>query len=263
MEFIKKNYEKILLGAVLFGLVVAVAFSSYLVEKDRQAQQDRSTEIFRHHVDQLPPPDLSRVTNLLNRAESPITLDFSTTNKLFNPVTWQKTVDGHLMKLQRGEELKNLEITKITPLYTVMSFDSVSVLNSGLLYVIGVEQQAAASPTRRARKAIYASLNEKKEMFTLRAVEGPQDNPASLTLELSDSGERVSIAKDKPFKRADGYMADLKYEPEKRIFLSRRVGSTIAFGGEEYIIVAINQDEVVLSAKSNQKKWTKKYNPAP
>jgi len=51
----------------------------------------------------------------------------------------------------------------------------------------------------------------------------------------------------------------LKYAPESKIWAGRRVGAPLAFNGEDYNIVAITENEVVLSAKSNQKKWTIKY----
>jgi Lhr-like helicase len=43
--------------------------------------------------------------------------------------------------------------------------------------------------------------------------------------------------------------------------MNRRVGNTISFGGAQYNIVAITEDEVVLSASSG-KKTTIKYNIA-
>ena len=81
-------------------------------------------------------------------------------------------------------------------------------------------------------------------------------------MKLNDTGDLAVITKDQPFKRVDGYMADIKYELEKKAWKDRRVGANLVFNGEEYNIVAINQNEVVLSAK-NQKKWTIKYNPGP
>lgn len=40
------------------------------------------------------------------------------------------------------------------------------------------------------------------------------------------------------------------------MFTNRRVNDQIRFGGEDYKIVAINNDEVVLSALQNNKKYT-------
>jgi hypothetical protein len=52
---------------------------------------------------------------------------------------------------------------------------------------------------------------------------------------------------------------DLRYAPESKTWNARRVDAPLAFNGENYNIVAITENEVVLSAKSNQKKWTIKY----
>ena len=80
-----------------------------------------------------------------------------------------------------------------------------------------------------------------------------------VVLELNDTGQRVTVTKEQPFRRVDGYMVDLKYAPENKTWTNRRVGASLSFNGEEYNIVAITENEVVLSAKSNQKKWTIKY----
>ena len=72
------------------------------------------------------------------------------------------------------------------------------------------------------------------------------------------------VTREPTYKRIDGYTADLKYPPENKTWTGRRVGSPqLTFNGEEYNIVAITQNEVVLSAKSNQKKWTITFNPTP
>jgi hypothetical protein len=76
---------------------------------------------------------------------------------------------------------------------------------------------------------------------------------------LSDTGEKAPVSKAKPFKRVDTYKADLKYDPDKMLFRNCRVGTPVAFGGEEYNIVAISDKEVVISAKSNNKKTTITY----
>jgi hypothetical protein len=89
----------------------------------------------------------------------------------------------------------------------------------------------------------------------LRQVNGPPDNPTGLVLELTDGGDAVVISRDKPFQRVDGYAVDLKYDLEKKTWSNQRVGSEqLRFGNENYIIVAITKTEVVVLAKSNQKK---------
>jgi hypothetical protein len=69
----------------------------------------------------------------------------------------------------------------------------------------------------------------------------------------------VTISRDHPFERLEGYMADLRYEPENRTFINRRVGDVLAVGGDEVAIVASTQSQVVLRAKTSGKSWAVEY----
>jgi hypothetical protein len=84
-----------------------------------------------------------------------------------------------------------------------------------------------------------------------------------LVLKLTDNGDMVTVSKDKPFQRVENYAGDLKYDLEKPVknFVGLRAGSRLSFGGEDYIVVAVDADEVILSAQSNQKKTTLPYAP--
>jgi hypothetical protein len=81
---------------------------------------------------------------------------------------------------------------------------------------------------------------------------------------LSDTGQRVSISKGKPYQRPEGYTADLVYPPENnKQFLGRRKtdAAPICFANECYKIVDISEHEVVLLQNSNGKSYQKEYNP--
>ena len=80
---------------------------------------------------------------------------------------------------------------------------------------------------------------------------------------MNETAQRLEITREQPFRRIEGYMVDLKYAPESKTWAARRVGAQLNFNGEEYNIVAITENEVVLSAKSNSKKWTIKYSASP
>jgi hypothetical protein len=260
MDFIKKHYEKILLGAVLLGLVVLAVFLPFVIADDQQKLKDVTDTVINPRAVPLPELDLTNEDGAFRRLQSPYMLDFESTNKLFNPVEWQKKPNGDLIKAsQLGPEA--CTISNITPLYLVLTLDSVETNELGVRYVIGVERQAAPMAAMRHKQQRYASVGEKKDAFTIVHVTGAPENPDSLTLKLTDSGETATVSRDKPFRRVDAYSADLRYDPEKRFFLARRVGSLISFGGEDYIIVAIEQDMVILSAQSNQKKTTLHFMP--
>ena len=133
MEFIRKNYEKIILGAVLLGLVGVLAFMPVMIFYDQQKMRDLRTTVTHPHAVPLPDLDLSRQDAVLNRLQSSNELDFSTTNKLFNPVQWQKDKDGILIKITTGHEVGPgaAVVTKITPLYYTITLDSVATNELG------------------------------------------------------------------------------------------------------------------------------------
>ena len=263
MDFLKKHYEKILLGVVLLGLVGAMVFLPVMILHDKTQLDDTRNGIITRPVKPLPALDLAAESNTTQRLQQPYRLDLETTNRLFNPVQWQKAVDGSLIKIAVGNEVGPyaLAVTRIGPLYFILTLDSVQTNEFGARYIVGVERQAEPVAWRRAKRQHYASLNEKNDAFTITAVQGPPADPTALILQLTDSGETASLSKGKSFRRVDGYTVDLKYGPEVKNWEAQRVGDDLKFAGDDYIIVAINQNEVVLSAKSNQKKITRPYEP--
>ncbi len=265
MEFLKKHYEKVLLGAVLLGLAIAVAFLPFLIAGEREKLEEARTTIIKHPIKSLPPQDLSQAEGLLKDLGSTSKLVLSTSNRLFNPVQWQRTSDGRRIKIETGNEVgpKAVVITQLTPLYMTVTLDMVEQSDTTPRYRIGVEREGALLPSQRYKRQYSMALNNKSDLFTLRGIKGPPDNPTGLVLELNDTGELALVSKSKPYKRVDGYTVDLKYDPEKKIWLNRRLGSALTFAGEQYNIVAISSNEVVLSAKSNNKKTTITYKGVP
>jgi hypothetical protein len=261
LKKLKNHYEKVLLGAVLIGLAVAVGFLPLKIGSER-TKLTQLTETVTHPTPKpLTNLDLTTIETMLKKAGSPVVVSFSAPHKLFNPMPWQKAAEGKLIPFDDTHiGPKAIEITKLSPLALKLTLDSVQVVDSGPKYVVGIEKEAAVAPRDRMKKQTYCSPGAKNDTFTLRQVEGPPENPTNLVLELKE-GDVANVAKERPFSRIDGYMADLKYEPEKKTWRNQRVGASIAFNGEDYSIVTVNQNEVVISAKSNQKKWTIKNNP--
>jgi hypothetical protein len=267
MDFVKKHYEKILLSVVLLGLMGALVFMLYLIPREQQRLEEKRMSIISHAVRPLDPLDLSRESNILVRLKAPLKLDFSTTNRLFNPVQWQRAADGSLIKIKTGSEIgpRAVAITKITPLCLVLTLDSIETNELGARFVIGVERQAAPYPGQRIKRQHYASVGDKNETFTLIDATGSPADPSQvkLVLQLIDTGEKVTLDKATPFRRVDGYSADLKYDPEQKKWQGMRVNGILKFNFDENKIVAINQDTVILLARSNEKKTPLTYTPSP
>ncbi|MGB7768840.1 MAG: hypothetical protein WBN22_08310 [Verrucomicrobiia bacterium] len=261
MDFLKKHYEKALLGVVLLGLVGAMVFLPFLILHDRNVLDQTRMGIISHPVQPLPPLSLTEESNAIHLLQSSYTLDLETTNRLFNPVEWKRAMDGSLIKIETGNEIgpAAVVVTRITPLDFILTFDGMETNEFGVRYIIGVERQAAPVPWQRAKRQHYASVGERNDTFTITAVKGSPANPTQLTLQLTDTGETAVLSKNDPFRRVDAYMADLNYKPEEKSWQDQRVGDDLKFAGDDYIIVAINRNEVVLSAQSNQKKTTLNY----
>jgi hypothetical protein len=262
MDFIKKHYEKIILSGVLLGLVGALVCMLFIIPADKERLDDMSSQVINGTVKPLPGLNLMEESNAEARLESQASFDFSTTNKLFNPVEWKKAANGELIKIKPGNEIiEAVTVAKIIPLYFVLSLDSVITNELGVRYVISFEHQAAIYSAQR-RGERYVSMDDpKKDLFTLLAVKGSPENPDELVLKLADTGETVDVSSGKPFQRVEAYSADLRYDLERKSYSGRREGSVVEFGGEDYIIVAIHQNEVILSAASNQKRTTLQYAP--
>jgi len=260
MDLLKKHYEKVVLGVVLLGLVGAAAYLPFKISSEKQELEGITATITAFNVEPLTNINLTVAEKALKRVATPATINLGSPNKVFNPMPWQKAADERLVPVTSVGPAAAV-VTNITPLYLRLSLDSVTVADTGPRYVIGVQNEAEKTPALRNKKQKYCSLNAKNEIFALVEVRGKPEEPSQLVLEMNDTGERVLVSKEAPFKRAEGYMADVRYDLEKKVWQDRRVGASLLFNNEEYIIVAINQNEVVLSAKSNQKKWQIKYNP--
>jgi hypothetical protein len=270
MDFLKKHYEKLILGLVLVGLGVAVAFLPFKISSERQELSDLTATIIKKPVKPLTNLDLTIQENMLKRMATPALVDLSTTNKLFNPIPWMQTKDNPPRLIPSNKAGPSLTVvTNITPLYLKLSLEgaNLSADSNSAVYVIGIVKEASPKLADRTKKTTYCRINEKKdkEGIIVTAANGPLDDPTSVVLELLDTSEKVTLtkqSKELPYKRIDGYAADVSYPPEKLPpWKNKRVGDVLKFNNEEYKIVAINPNELILSANSNQKKWTIKSNP--
>ena len=265
MDFVKKHYEKVLFGLVLAGLVGALVFLPFVIAADKQKLDDIANGIINPRANPLPDLDLTRQASATVRVQAPVSYDFNPPNKLFNPLDWQKMTDGTLkIKNDRNSGPGAAVVTKITPLYFTLTLDAVMTNQLIPRYTIGIERQAAATRALQMKTRDFVSMGDKPmRFFTLDHVVGDPVDPDQLVFKLKDTGETAIVQKDKPFRRVDGYAADLKYDHDSEKFsrAGLRVSATLSFGGDNYTIVDIKPDEVVLLAESNQKKTSLRYAP--
>jgi len=263
MDFIKKNYEKILLGLVLAGLIGVLIFMFFYINADHEAMVANSNVIITRVAPPLNDLDLSSETNIMVRLQTPYSLDFDKTNKLFNTMEWQKTADGTLIKISTGNEVgpNAVKVTNIQPLYLKLTFDSVMTNEFGARYQVYVEQQAEKLSYKRHPQQHFVSVGDKNEVFQLDSVVGDPANPDALMVKLADTGEMVRIPRGQSYQRVDAYSADFRYDPEKKVFNAKRPGDRVSFWGTDYVVVEINQNELILADQSNQRKYSLPFAP--
>src|SRR5260221_8469098 len=174
MEFLKKNYEKVLLGVVLLGLTVAVAMLPIVLSSKRAELKAIADNLSHPKVKELPPLDISTQQAVLQRAQTRVRFNFTRDHNTFNPVLWQKTADGRIIKVKTGREVgpEAVEVTDIKPLYLRLSFDSPTANG----FFIGVEQEAAARLDKRSKHQTLANKGQKNDIFTLTDAKTNADN---------------------------------------------------------------------------------------
>lgn len=261
MDFLKKHYEKVLLGLMLAGLIGVLVFMLFYIAADKADMENKRTSLTNPHVKELTNLDMTMMDSAILRLKSSYQLDLETTNKLLNPMEWQRAMDNSLIPV-KNTGLHVAVVTNIAPLYLVISLVSSTTNELGARYVISVERQAAPTLQKRRLTQHFVSPGDKaNEAFTLLEVKGPPDNPDALTLKLADTGDVVTVSRDKPYRRVDGFMADFRYDPERKVFRGRRAGDKVSFGGVDYVVIDVNEHELILSDQSNQKKTSLPFAP--
>ena len=263
MDFLKKHYEKVVLGLVLAGLIGGLVFMLFYINQDREEMDRKTSSVINHKTTPLPNLYLTTENNTLQRLQSPYVLNFETENKVFNPLDWLKSQDGSLIRAAKvGPSM--CVVTNITPLYLIITLDGVTTNESGARYTLGVEKQGASSAAKRHKQQRFVSVGDKpNDVFSLVEVKGPAENPDSLLIKLVDSNETVPVSTATPYRRIDAYSADFKYDLERKIFPRRRAGDKVAFNGTDYVVSDINANEVILTDQTNQKKTSLPFTPNP
>src|SRR5438445_2818948 len=265
MEFLKNNYEKVILSVVLLGLAVAAVLLLTWVGNEKRALEEIEGQIIQTPPKPLKPIDLSTNEVALQRLLKPPPQRLVGEHNLVNPVQWKRMADGRLIPLRTGREIGPgaLAIARITPLYLRIEYEGVGGSGDTTQYRFKVTREAEKSPSKRIPITLsVATPGSKNPVFVLKDMK-PKDNPAEFVLELSENNEPVTVTKDKPYVSVAGYLADLKYDPEKLTFIGKRQGDALVFAGDTNKIVAITATNVTVQATSNTKRTTVTYAPTP
>lgn len=252
MQFLKKHYEKIILGLVLVGLVGVSAFLPMEVGKFKESLEV-SFRSPKHKP--LEPLDLSTNTTTIRRLVGKTDYELDGDHNLFNPVTWKKSTDGITIPDRRGGlGAQAVTISDIRPLY--LRIEHVNNEESGRAYRYNfkVAREASKKSSDHRERVQSATLAYGSKLFKITGIKGPEDNPSEFLIEINDTGELITVKRGARYEAIEGYTADLSYSPEKKSKNGARSDDKWTLNGEDYKIVAIDENEVVLSAASTLKR---------
>ncbi len=248
MDFIKKHYEKLVLSVVLLAVAVAAFLLVVEVGNVKQMLADQLQQRTTTKGTPLQPVDLSTNQAVVNRLAKRVQFSLDGDHNTFNPGTWDKSGDGFRRKPGRAG-LAGLAITRITPLNLVVVFKGVAGTSESPRYQISITKEYEKVPGQRRPNITSLEAGTKDtRLIPLQLIEvrGPKADPSELVCELIDNRERFVISRDKEFRKAFGFSADLR--SEGRDFLAKRVDDSLVLAGVTYKIVAIGKDELVVSA---------------
>ncbi len=253
------HYEKIILTLALIGLGVTVFLLMKFSQEEQENLQKYIIQLSKRAGAPVKPIDLSQIEGAIKQAQNPPALELSGPHNLFNPVIWRRKPDGQIVKDPTGFEstLGQVQVTAIRPQMLSISFDRAAGAAGFTQYTLTITNEALYGP-RKLPNTVYVLNETNRPMLILREVKGPPDNPTELVFETKDTGERLAVGKDKAFVRTNTYEADLKSNLDNKTFAKQKVNQVVKVGGEDYKIVAINPNEVVMSA-ANDKKYTLRY----
>lgn len=257
MEFLKKHYEKVILSVVLLGMAVAAAFLPLKVSQVREdlAQTTRSYD--KPKIKPLPELDMATNRAVLSRVKSPEKTTLTAPgHNLFNPIEWKKKADGTPVPSEQFG-VGALQILAINPLFTKIEYRGARDSGGQTRYDFMVTREAATNVTARSPMPRTVALGGKTDVFVLRDAKDPKEAATEVVLDLIESKETVTLSKGKPYTEVAGYCVDLRYEAENRPIPPRlREGQKVAVGGNNYIIVAITEREVILEDSRTKKRTT-------
>jgi hypothetical protein len=261
MQFLKNNYEKVLLSIVLLGLAIAAATLPLQVASVRSQLEDtRRALTVRVKPKPFQPADewLANSRQTVARLQTPLNLELAGGHNLFNPVPWRK-VDNRLTPIRKDSDIGPgaVRITQVRDLHLTVSLEAIDETEPPR-YRVTVLNETDTSPRPDTRTISTAS--PRNNLFELVGVEGPPNNPDALILKVKSFDHAIRVTQDQKFQRVVGYAADLAYDITRQSWSNQRVGRTIRLNdqGENYKIVAIKRNEVVLESPA-KKKYTLKH----
>jgi hypothetical protein len=257
MDFLKRHYEKLILGLVLLGLAAAAAYLPVALKRAQEILPPSGPG-------DLPTPKAYKPVSLASNEQAIAALKTPPNialqqrgQDIFNPNIWKQKADGTLVRMTSSNPAEALKVLRIFPLHLNLTYERRTDAGG---FFVKVHRELRKGDRQRP---LYSTIGTTNEFFTILKANGPENDPESLLIQLVDTKQQVVLEKEKTWRRLEGHGADLRYDLENKTFRDERVGSTLNFGEDSYKVIAIGQNEVRVLANSNQKATTIRWTGVP
>lgn len=275
IELAKTEYEKIVLVVAVLGLAFAVVLLYWLSGEEQRKANDITMNYERKKVKPPPELNLQRYSDALAAATTPPSVSFGLPHKLFNPVKWIRSPEGRVIADRSGKAVgpEAVKVENIRPLNRVFRWLATEAAagEAGASYSVEIVFEASPRSVDARPRVVNFKKDDKSRIpgasvktpnyLWLKEVRGAADAPDALVLEITETKEEMVITKEKPSVKPEAFQVDLSYAPENLQFRGQRRDGVIGFGGEQYKIVEITENEVVVSNRLNDKKTRLKRTP--
>jgi hypothetical protein len=259
MDFLKKHYEKIILGLVLLVVMFLALQIPSAIKKAKEDQDQRQRRIQNQATNAVTPADLGPMQQSVQTLSAPVSTAYSEPgHNILNPVLWKRGARGEYIKVPTPEDaIRRLMIKEITPLSLTVLFGDNPREGTGGIYVELTDESRTPRQARRKQpRTLRGRENESNDLFKLLGYTGPVDSATEIKIELRKGNRVLTLKRGEPFSEVVAYEVDLEYPPENKTFNDILVGGTISFNDERYKVIAITESAVTIEGQTTPKRYT-------
>lgn len=261
MDFLKKHYEKILLGLVLVVVMFLALQIPSAISAAKRDQDERERKIKNQATNAVVPVDVGPMQKSVQNLNSPVPTKFAEpAHNILNPVLWKKGARGEWVKIPTPEDaIRRLAIKEITPLRLTVLFEKELKFSADTHRMkITITDESLVPRVRRRPQSREPKVKEgeSNDLFKVIAVSGSADNPSEIKIELRKGAKQITLKRGETFSEVVAHEADLEYAPENKTFNDILVGGTISFNDERYKVIAITGSAVTIEGQTTPKRYT-------
>ena len=275
MEFLKAHFEKIILSAVLLGLIAAavvLAIQAMTFLGHVKVDTGGPTSV----GPKVPAVETTNYQATIQSALAPKLVDYDKPHKIFNPFkVLQSSLDDKLYTSQ-DFGVQKLLVEKIKPLSLIL-FPHVRTYGerSSLYMFVTPEYETVPAYAREVARSVSYPVNVKRPQkiaigrtvskaknltLTITNVVGDISVDAGkikILAELSMDGygtNGISLTMSNEWRMVIEYAADLIYPPENKQYPDARVGTPMYFFNDTNRVMEIQADSVTVKEESSGKR---------